>query len=182
MIWGAAQFTIAPQFVGAREELLTALRQGSVAASGRVDLQRQREDIKAIEWLDLRLVRYGSHDRFCRDEASVAYIDVRVDAEQVRAIWPALSPGQSKVRRTIAKETQAKRKLIGLILERPDVPIPKPQLRPDFPGLSERAFNKIFLEAVVEAMAPAWSAPGRRPKKRGEAPAVKPTPSKSTRR
>jgi hypothetical protein len=167
MTWGAAQFTIAPQFVGARDELLAALRQGRVTASGRPDLQRQRVDIKAIEWLDLRLVRYGSHDRFYRDEAFVAYIDVVVDAEQVRAIWPALSPGQSKVRRTIANETDAKRKLIALISERPDSPIPKPELKPDFPGISDRAFDRIYSKAVTEARAPAWSAPGRRPKELG---------------
>jgi hypothetical protein len=102
MTWGAAQFTIEPKFVGAREELLAALRQGRVTASGRADLQRPREDIPAIAWLGLRLVRYGGHDRFYRDEASVAYIDVFVDAEQVRAIWPEPNPGQVKVRRTIA--------------------------------------------------------------------------------
>lgn len=153
------------------EEFLAALRQGRVTASGRKDLQRQREDIKVIEWLDLRLVRYGGHDRFCREEAFVAYIDVVVDAEQVRAIWPELSPSQMKVRRTIAAETDAKRQLIALILERPDAPIPKPNLKPDFSGISERAFDRIYLEAVHEAKAPAWSAPGRRPKERGQEPA-----------
>jgi hypothetical protein len=59
MTWGAAQFAIQPKFVDAREELLAALRQGRVAASGRADLQRPRENIKAIAWLGLRLVRYG---------------------------------------------------------------------------------------------------------------------------
>jgi hypothetical protein len=115
MTWGAAQFTIEPKFVGAREELLTALRQGRVAASGRADLQRPRENIKVIQWLDLRLVRYGSYDRFCRDDGSVGYIDVVVDADQVRAIWPEPNPGQVEVRRTIATETDAKRQLIALI-------------------------------------------------------------------
>jgi hypothetical protein len=171
MTWGAARFAIQPKFVDAREELLAALRQDRVAASGRADLQRPREDIPAIAWLDLRLVRYGGHDRFYRDEASVAYIDVFVDAEQVRAVWPAPSPSQSKVRRTIATETDAKRQLIALILEQRDAPIPKPKLKPDFPGLSERAFDRIYLEAVAETKAPAWSAPGRRPKERGQEPA-----------
>jgi hypothetical protein len=170
MTWGAAQFAIQPMFVDAREELLAALRQGRVAASGRADLQRPRENIKAIDWLDLRLVRHGGHDRFCRDEVFVAYTDVVVDAGQARAIWPEPNPGQVKVRRTIATETDAKRQLIALILERPDAPIPKPKLKPDFPGLSERAFDRIYLEAVHEAKAPAWSAPGRRPKERGQEP------------
>jgi hypothetical protein len=65
MIWGTEQFTVAPLFVGVREELLTASRQ-TVAriCSGRVKTSR------VIDWLDLRLVRYGGHDRFCRDEVS----------------------------------------------------------------------------------------------------------------
>jgi hypothetical protein len=182
LIWGAAQFTAAPKFVEARDELFTALRLGRVSASGHPNLQQQRQDIRSIEWVDLRLVRYGGHDRFYRDEASVAYTDVVVDAEQVRAIWPALSPGQSKVGRAIAQETEAKRQLIALILERPNEPIPKAKMRLRFEGISERAFLRIYSEAVVEAKAPAWSAPGRRRRDPGQKPATELPRPKSPRR
>jgi hypothetical protein len=164
------------------DELLAASRLGRVTASGRPDLLRPRKSIKAIEWLDLRLVRYGGHDRFCRNEASVAYIDVFVDAERVRAIWPTLSPGQGKVGRAIAKDTGAKRQLIAFILERPSEPIPKAKLRPRFEEISERAFLRIYSEAVIEAKAPAWSAPGRRRKDPGRELATEAPRPKSPRR
>jgi hypothetical protein len=182
MTWGATQFTIEPLFVDAREHLLAALREGRVVASGRAELQGARRKIGAIEWVDLRLVRYGGHDRFYRGEASVAYTDVVVNARQVRAIWPEPNPSQGKVLHTIAEETEAKRRLMTLMLERPDAPIPKPQLKPDFPGLSERGFDRIYSEAVAEAKAPAGSTPGRRPRQLGQTPASKPPRSISPHR
>jgi hypothetical protein len=182
LIWGAAQFRVATKFAEARDDLLASLRQGRVAANGRSDLQRPREHTKPIEWLDLRLVRYGGQDRFCRDQASVAYTDVVVQAEEVRAIWPERSASQDGAVHTIAQETDAKRRLIALILEQTDAPIPKAKLRLRFEGISERAFHRIYSEAVIEAKAPAWSAPGRRRRDPGQELATEAPRPKSPRR
>jgi hypothetical protein len=163
MTWGPAQFLSDAGLVGAREALLAGLRQGHITASGRSDLRRPLARIPVVDWLELHLVRYGGHDRFCRDDGSLAYFHVVVDAHEVRASWPDLRPGEANVLRTAASEAGAKQRLIALMREQPDDPTPKAKLRPRFLGVSDRAFDRIYLQAVAEANAPAWSAPGRRP-------------------
>jgi hypothetical protein len=75
------------------------------------------------------------------------------------------SPGSERVRTTIASENECRLALVRLMKEQPDTPIAKSELRKRFPRVSTRGWNRAYLAAATEANAPAWSAPGRRPKK-----------------
>jgi hypothetical protein len=118
--------------VGAREELLTASRQGGIAENARANLQGARKKSRP------------SIGSICSWFAMAATIDsattkclspIVVNTGQLSAIRPELSPSQGKVSDTIAVEMDAKRQLIALMLERPEAPTPKPKLKPDFLGL-----------------------------------------------
>jgi len=168
--WGTRQFELDVKLAAARDTLLKELRKGEIVASGRPSWQGPREEVSVISWLDLRLVRYGSHDRFCREDGSAAYFDVVVDGRQTQAKWAKPKPGAAKVRRTAASEADAVRRLTETMRDSPDEPIPKAQLKELFDGVSARAFERAYSKAVAYANAPAWSASGRRRKRREPKP------------
>jgi hypothetical protein len=150
--------------------LLKELRRGEMLASGRELWNGPLVEVPAISWRDLRLVRYGSHDRFCREDGSVGYFDVVVDGRQTQAKWAKPKPGAEKVRRTVANEADAVRRLTEIMRESPHEPVPKAQLKERFSGVSARGFERAYAKAVGNANAPAWSASGRRPERRQPKP------------
>jgi hypothetical protein len=77
----------------------------------------------------------------------------------------AASVGAEKVRTTIASENDCRLALVQLMKAQPDNPIAKSELRKQFPQVSARGWNRVYRAAATEANAPAWSAPGRRPRK-----------------
>jgi hypothetical protein len=164
--WGTRQYELDDRLAPARDALLKELRKGELVASGRPNWQGPHEAAPTIVWLDLHLVRYGSHDRFCREDGSVAYFDVVLDGRQIQAKWARPRPGETKVRRTAASEADAVRRLTQMMRESPNAPISKAQLKLLFESVPGRAFERAFSKAVAEADAPAWSAPGPRPKRR----------------
>jgi hypothetical protein len=161
--WGNSLFLTEPGLVRSRNELLTAARQGRVDIRGRTGPSASHLKIDSLECLGLRLVRCGNHDRFSRDDGSVAYYDVVVGAKEIRALWPKLRPVEEKKRFTMAAETAAFRRLVELMRQRPNQPSPKAELIKLF-NISERGLNRIFSLAAEEANTPAWLAPGRRKK------------------
>jgi hypothetical protein len=163
--WGTRQYELDDRLAPARDALLTELRKGELVASGRPNWQGPHEAAPVIAWLDLHLVRYGSHDRFCREDGSVAYFDVVLDGRQIQAKWARPRPGETKVRQTVASEADAVRRLTQMMRESPNEPIPKAQLKLLFESISGRAFERAFSKAVTKADAPAWSASGRRPRR-----------------
>jgi hypothetical protein len=111
---------------------------------------------------------FGTRSAFVRednrnDEVSVANVARTLcAAEPVRK---AASVGAEKVRTTIASENDCRLALVQLMKAQRDNPIAKSELRKRFPQVSARGWNRAYLAAATEANAPAWSAPGRRPKK-----------------
>jgi len=83
-------------------------------------------------------------------------------AEPVRK---AASVGAKKVCTTIAAENDCRHALVQLMKAQPDIPIAKSELRKQFPQVPARGWNRAYRAAATEANGPAWSAPGRRPKK-----------------
>jgi hypothetical protein len=163
--WGPLMFKLEVEFAKAREALLEELRTGKLMASGRPDWRGPHEEAPVIAWQDLHLIRYGGHDRFCRPDGSVAYYDVVVDSQYVSSKWPKLRPVDAKVRLIMANEAEAVRHLTEIMRENPDRPIPKAQLLDRIEGIARRSFERAYAKAVFAANAPAWSAPGRRPKR-----------------
>jgi hypothetical protein len=133
-----------------------------VSAWGQPSPAASHSKIDILELLSLELDRLHNCDWFCRQDGSVAYYEVIVDAEEVRKSWPELSPREAKKRRTIAAETLAFKKLVEMMKQQPERPIPKTQLPKDL-DVSGRGLNRIYTRAVAEANAPAWSKAGRRP-------------------
>jgi hypothetical protein len=95
-------------------------------------------------------------------EVSVADVARTLAAEPARK---AASVGAEKVRTTIASENDCRLALVQLMKAQPDNPIAKSELRKQFPQVSARGWNRVYRAAATEANAPAWSAPGRRPRK-----------------
>jgi len=64
------------------------------------------------------------------------------------------------------KEKDCKTALMERMRASPEDPVTKKKLKPEFPDVSGRAFNRLYSQAVDETGCLAWSERGRRPQKR----------------
>jgi hypothetical protein len=155
-----------PEWIRSERDLSRALAAGKISAWGINPGTWERVLIPPHEWNDLTPQRLGQVGNVLfREEQSPRYLDVLLDAEKVRAYWKLGRAGIQKARSTIHTETALKRELIRLMKAHPEHPVPKSELRKKFPQVPVRGFNRAYSDAVQEANAPAWGAPGRRPKK-----------------
>ena len=78
-------------------------------------------------------------------------------------------PAESPAMKRAPEKQQRERACLTALMERmradPNVPVPKKELWPDFPGISERAFDRLFSHASRETDCAAWSRAGRRRRK-----------------
>jgi hypothetical protein len=174
-------------WVRARTSLLRALTAGKIEALGVRPDDDQRVSIPAHEWIDLRIQQRGPYDEVGRADGSIAYRDVKVASEGMRAEW--LAPEAAKAEAPGKQESEAvepppetlatnrardkaesKNGCLEALKERmranPNDPVPKRKLRLEFPEVSGRAFHQQFRQAVRETRCFAWSRAGRRSKKR----------------
>ncbi len=85
--------------------------------------------------------------------------DICVPLELETQVGPAATGAR------ICDETACKEKLIELMKNAPDDPIPKSEVhKTHFSTLPKRTFNRAWTEAIRLADAPKWSAPGARKK------------------
>jgi hypothetical protein len=149
--WGEAQM-----------KLVRELEAGQVEALG---IRSERGDRVAIgrqEWIDLRIVQRGPYDEIRRPDRSLAYRDVRIEAATIRKIWPPEAPAMKSVRERIANENACRAALVLRMKETPNAPIPKWMLKPQFPDVSKKAFDRLFSGAARESGCAAWSKGGPR--------------------
>ena len=139
---------------------------GTISATGIKDGASERITIPPMEWNNLTWDRNGQVDRISfRHDPSPCYREVLLKGSNVRTLWRAESVGVRKAKSSAADEARCRKALVALMQSGPDNPLPKAKLRERFPDVSIRAFHRAFINAVTESGAPAWSAPGRRPKK-----------------
>jgi hypothetical protein len=149
-------------WAGARTELIRALQAGRVTAIGICIESGKRAPLRAMDWLDLRVIQRGPYDEVCgpdvRGKYSLAYRDVRIATEQMREQW---------VERPIETTDAACLQWLKTLMT--DRPKPrendtKAALRREFPAVSERKFDSLFAQAARETGFSAWSRGGRRPR------------------
>jgi hypothetical protein len=78
---------------------------------------------------------------------------------------PAETPAMKRAREKQEPERACLKTLIERMRADPNNPIPKAELRKDFPGISERAFDRLFSYASQETGCAAWSKAGPRRRK-----------------
>ena len=162
--WGATLFLFDEVLLDAQEKVFIALRSRSLSSLGRKSPTSHLEEIVFSDWLDLRLERFGSHDRFRDDLRKRWFFDVMVDSREVLQLWPEQTAGALSVSRTIADVTTCKAELVRLMALNPHAPVSKAELKKQFPNVSQRGFGRAYTEAAMKA-GPAWSAAGRRKRK-----------------
>jgi hypothetical protein len=94
--WGTRQYELDDRLAPARDLLLKELRKGELVASGRANWQGPHEAAPTIVWLDLHLVRYGSHDRFCREDDLSPTSTSSWMGDKYRPNGPVLGPAKRK--------------------------------------------------------------------------------------
>jgi hypothetical protein len=146
--------------------LIRALAGAQVEASGMRPDDGKRVSVPPQDWIDLSIVQRGQFDEVRRPDGSIAYRDVRIEARAVHREWPPETAAATKIRDRIRKEKACLVALIEQMKVKPTHPVPKAQLRPKFPGVSERGFEKLYSQAVRESGSVAWSKGGRRPSKK----------------
>jgi hypothetical protein len=151
-------------WVGARTSLLRALAAGKIGATGVGHEGSRRVSIPAPEWIDLRIQQRGQFDEVRRADGPIAYRDVRIAAAVMKTEWPAATPA------TRARDKQeGESAFLHAVKERmradPNDPITKKKLRLELPKVSQRAFDRLYSQAVHETGCPAWSKGGRRRRK-----------------
>jgi hypothetical protein len=150
----------------AQTAVLRALASGRIKASGFRPQDGVRVPVQAYEWIDLSILQRGHDDEARRLDGSIAYSDVRIEASEIRQEWRIETPAAKTVREKRAAEKACLSRLIERMRETPNHPIPKSKLMPQFPGVSERTFDRLFSEAARESGCVAWSMGGRRPSKK----------------
>jgi len=114
------------------------------------------------EWIDLRIQQRGSYDEVRRADGSIAYREVKIAATMMHKEWPAETPATTGARQKQEQESACLKAVMELMRAEPNEPIAKETLRAKFVGVSERAFDKLYTQAVRETGAAAWSKGGRR--------------------
>ena len=102
----------------------------------------------------------GQFDEVRRADGSIAYRDVRIEAAEIRREWRPETGAMKTVRERRANEKACLRALIERMRATPNDPVPKRQLKPQVPGVSERAFERLYSRAVRESGCLAWSKGG----------------------
>ena len=149
----------------ARTTLLQALAAGRIEALGVGTDESTRVSIPAQEWIDLRIVQRGPYDEVRRADGSIAYRDVRIEAATMRHRWRPETQAMKTVRERKAIDRACLSALIERMRKSPNDPVPKKELKPQFRGVSERAFERLYSQAVQESGCLAWGKGGRRPSK-----------------
>jgi hypothetical protein len=152
--WREAQATIKNALAGAQ-----------VKASAIGPDDGKRVPVPALEWIDLRIVQRVEFDEVRRKDGSIAYREVRIAAAEVRREWPPETAAATTVREQRAREKDCLDALIERMRETPNDPLPKRELLPQFPGLSERRFEQLYSQAARDSGSVAWSKGGRRSRK-----------------
>ena len=148
----------------ALKALVRRLAAGELEAVGLGCGDDQRAPIPALAWLDLRIVQRGPYDEVRRSDGAEAYRDVRLLAQRVCELWPAMTRARESAAAKSKAETQCLEALKRRMQADPDHPIPKKKLKPEYPNLSQRAFERLYSQAARDTGASAWSAPGARPR------------------
>jgi hypothetical protein len=78
---------------------------------------------------------------------------------------PAETPAMKRTREKQEQEQASLKALMDCMRADPNDPVPKGKLREDFPGITERAFDRLFSHASRETDCAAWSKAGRRRRK-----------------
>ena len=149
-------------------KLRLQLRLGHITARGRLRLCEPHVAIKKEAWIDCEPRRQGAAIVFAAALASPFSSPVLYDARffcgDVRKNWPPVTAAAAVTASMIDSETRAERDLKRIMQADPTRPIPKSELkkRPEFSGVSHHGFARAYRKAS-DAVAPAWTAPGRRP-------------------
>jgi hypothetical protein len=157
-------------FTKAMGELNTALQRGELVASGIPKGSRDRVLIDRIYWVD-HLINEGPDGVLIDGKGrlgrfSARYDHIRIEQAAVLNKWPEKSP---KAAATGTGAKQAQRWLLGKIRESPHEPTMRRdetiQVMMSLFNISREAAKRARELALAEANAPAWTRPGRPPKK-----------------
>jgi hypothetical protein len=159
----------------AKDDLRDKLAEDLIAAQGRRvtthSEQQNHEEIPASVFLRRDREIIAETDTI-RVPDCIEWTDVQFRTADVLAIWPA--DRRQEAAQTTAAETRMVRWLVAQMKAAPNAPIPKPEMRKRAEDaghvVSDRAFIRAWRIAVKDANAPAWSAPGRKSKRRIETP------------
>jgi len=155
------------------DDLLSALRSGSLVGHGMFEGERIPHPIETAVWstfeVIVRSVMLAGNVFFPSLGTSIAIaqrmgsphtqlLDVTVPAAKVKKLWPVATP-------TAAAETRCQAYLIAEMQRTPNrAPKPKAAILADcrlrFPGLSERGFDRVWTHAIATTGAH-WSRGGR---------------------
>jgi len=149
----------------ARTTLLPALAGGGIEALGVHPEESVWASIPARDWIDLRIMQRGPYDEVRRADGSIAYRDVRIEAATMRRQWRPETQALKTVHERRANEKACLSALIERMRKTPSDPVPKMELKPLFPGISARAFDRLYSQAVQQSGCLAWSKGGRRSRK-----------------
>jgi hypothetical protein len=154
------------EWAEAQTELVRALEAGQVEALGARPEESERTPIRREEWIDLRIVQRGPYDEIKRPDGTIAYRDVRIEAAKIRERWRPETEAMRTVRERRASERACLAALIERMKEAPGNPVPKGELKPLFPDVSRRTFDRLFSQATRDSGCVAWSMGGRRRRQR----------------
>jgi hypothetical protein len=154
-------------------DLLSALRSGKLIAHGMFEGERIPHPVETAIWSTFEIVVKPM--RFVRDfslkpvvitqrigQPHTRLLSTTVPAAKVRKLWPA-------AKLTVAAEARCQEHLI-IAMWRSLNRAPKPkrdfyaECKAHFPGLSERGFERAWVEAKRLTGAAGWGKAGRRPK------------------
>ena len=142
--------------------LVRRLATGELEAVGLGCGDDQRAPIPALAWLDLRIVQRGPYDEVRRSNGAEAYRDVKLLAQRVCELWPAMTRARESAATKRKAETQCLEALKRRMQADPDHPIPKAKLRPEWPDVSQRTFDRLHGQAARDAADRAARAPRAR--------------------
>jgi hypothetical protein len=98
--------------------------------------------------------------------AETAAMEMAPEKQESRAGEP---PAETPAMKRAREKQQREQACLMVLMERmradPNVPVPKRELWPNFPGISGRAFDRLFSHASRETGCAAWSKAGRRRRK-----------------
>jgi transcriptional regulator GlxA family with amidase domain len=76
---------------------------------------------------------------------------------------------ETQALKTVRESREVAKACLSALIERmrktPSDPVPKMELKPLFPGISARAFDRLYSQSVQQSGCLAWSKGGRRSRK-----------------
>lgn len=150
-------------FRRALEELQNALLNGEIVASYMPEGSTQRVEASELHWIDHHFYRSGALSPLASYSRWPHNPEIRFNALQIKRRWPAASTHAAKKR--TAKQA-AYDALYAMMKDSPHKrPKPKDkillELMDKIPGLSMRAAEDQWVQAVKDAGADPWTWPGR---------------------